>query len=630
MTPVAPSNSPVALSSRDPLPPMDVLVTPPVNDHVMDTRGKRGFHLPVQRLNLHAMTLSPIQKMYHGALANPNWRDAMIEEFLALLVEFDTFQNAEYYDPSNDHVGIDVNNLVSTEYTNTTWPNTLTSNFTKMATVSYDNVTQLLAVHVKIGDKLYNVSMSVDLRNYLPQFVAVGFSAATGVISELNGQSQILSWSFSSTMEPKQQKQPQKNSTILLVSVLVPLLFLLASGAAASRAKRGRRSGGSGDSDYEEEDDRIELEKGVAASGPKRYTYRELAAATNNFAEDYKLGRGGFGSVYRGMLDVAGEERLVPVAIKMLSPESSEQGTKEFEAEVRIISRLKHRNLVPQLLGWCDSRRNGLLLVNELVAKGSLDKHLHNSESFLTWPQRYHIILGLGSALRYLHQEWEQCVVHGDIKPSNIMLDESLSTRLGDFGLARLGDHGAWWHTTKAVMGTAGYIDPEFVNTHHPSTYSDVYSFGIVLLEIVSGRCPVILLEGRAHFVLVKWMWGLYGRNAILDAADKRLRAAGDEADDRCMERVLVVGLWCAHPDQSEQPSIAQAMHVLQSEDARLPELTPQMYRTVSEFAVTGRAVDALSVQSSSSTTTMTTGGHSKLSAESASSALLRDSKELA
>ena len=96
------------------------------------------------------------------------------------------------------------------------------------------------------------------------------------------------------------------------------------------------------------------------------------------------------------------------------------------------------------------------------------------------------------------------------------------------------------------------------------------------------------------------------------------------------MERVLVVGLWCAHPDQSEQPSIAQAMHVLQSEDARLPELTPQMYRTVSEFAVTGRAVDALSVQSSSSTTTMTTGGHSKLSAESASSALLRDSKELA
>ena len=220
-------------------------------------------------------------------------------------------------------------------------------------------------------------------------------------------------------------------------------------------------------------------------------------------------------------------------------------------------------------------------------------------------------------------------MVHGDIKPSNIMLDESLGTRLGDFGLARLGDHGARWHTTRAVMGTAGYIDPEFVNTHHPSTYSDVYSFGIVLLEIVSGRCPVILLEGGAHFILVKWMLGLHGRNAILDAADERLRSGGNEADDRCMERVLVVGLWCAHPDPSERPSIAQAMHVLQSEDARLPALTPQMYRTVSEFAVTGRAIGALSVQGSSSTTT-TTAGHSKVSSESASWALLRDSKELA
>jgi serine/threonine protein kinase len=243
----------------------------------------------------------------------------------------------------------------------------------------------------------------------------------------------------------------------------------------------------------------------------------------------------------------------------------------------------------------------------------------------------------LGSALRYLHEEWEQCVVHGDIKPSNIMLDESLSTRLGDFGLARLGEHGARWQTTRAVMGTAGYIDPEFVNTRHPSTYSDVYGFGVVLLEIVSGRRPVILLEeggAGAHFVLVKWVWGLYGRNAILDAADERLRSGGgggDEADDRCMERVLVVGLWCAHPDQSERPSVAQAMHVLQSEDARLPELTPQMYRTVSEFAVTGRSrsYGALSVQSSSSTTT-TTGGHSKVSSESAFTALLHDAKDLA
>ncbi|CAL5036207.1 unnamed protein product [Urochloa decumbens] len=545
-----------------------------------------------------------------------------------IAVEFDTFLNQEfqdYADISDDHIGID-------------------SNFTKMAVVRYNNISKLLVADLNINNIWYSVNKTIDLSKYLPENVSVGFSAATGSYAELH---QILSWSFTSTLQeppalvpliPDSIQNPKKRSVgILIIAVLVPLLFLLACAAAVVlvwqklRRRRRRSLGGTGtsdddDNDHQEQgDSRAELERGVAASGPRRYAYRELAAATNNFADDGKLGRGGFGSVYRGKLSIAGEERLV--AIKLLSSESSAQGRKQFEAEVRIISRLKHRNLV-QLLGWCDSR-HGLLLVYELVAQGSLDRHLHssNSESFLTWPQRYQIILGLGSALRYLHQEWEQCVVHGDIKPSNIMLDESLSTKLGDFGLARLGDHGARWQTTRAVMGTAGYIDPEFVNTRHPSTYSDVYSFGIVLLEIVSGRCPVILLEGGAHFVLVKWMWGLYGRNVILDAADERLRT-GNEADGKCMERVLVVGLWCAHPDQNERPSIAQAMHVLQSDDARLPELTPQMYRTASEFAVTGRAIGALSVQSSSSTTT-TSGGHSKFSSESASSALLRDSKEL-
>nr|ACN25328.1 unknown [Zea mays] len=209
------------------------------------------------------------------------------------------------------------------------------------------------------------------------------------------------------------------------------------------------------------------------------------------------------------------------------------------------------------------------------------------------------------------------------------MLDDSLGAKLGDFGLARLGDHGGRWHTTKAVLGTAGYIDPEFVNTRHPSTHADVYSFGIVLLEVVSGRSPVVLLPGEPPFVLLKWVWGLYGRNAVLDAADEQLRGGGD--DDECIERALVVGLWCAHPEQSERPSIAQAMHVLQSADARLPALPPQMYKTASDLAVTGRSYGVLSVESYSggdSSTTTTTAGYSKTSSGSSTTALLRDSKE--
>ncbi|XP_066356210.1 L-type lectin-domain containing receptor kinase IX.1-like [Miscanthus floridulus] len=572
-------------------------------------------------------------------------------------VEFDTFRNLANDDISSSHVGIDVNSLNSTASTDTTSrTRNLTSGYEMVATVKYENVTRLLAVQLTINDMSYYVNTTVDLKRYLPERVAVGFSAATGAGGE---QHQVLSWTFTSTLQEAPApapapppaltpgssiQQPKKRSEgTLIIAVLVPLLFLLACAAAAAlvwqkRRRRRRSSGGIGtsdddDNDYQEQDNsRVELERGVAAGGPRRYAYRDLAAATNNFAEDGKLGRGGFGSVYRGTLTVAGEER--PVAIKMLSSDSSAQGRKEFEAEVRIISRLKHRNLV-QLLGWCDSR-HGLLLVYELVAQGSLDRHLHSSdgENFLTWPVRYQIIVGLGSALRYLHQEWEQQVVHGDIKPSNIMLDDSLGAKLGDFGLARLGDHGGRWQTTKAVMGTAGYIDPEFVNTRHPSTHADVYSFGIVLLEVVSGRSPVVLRQGEPPFVLLKWVWGLYGRNAILDAVDERLRS-GDELHDEFMERVLVVGLWCAHPDQSERPSIAQAMHVLQSEDARLPALPPQMYKTASDLAVTGRAYVALSVESysggdSSTTTTTTTTGDSKVSSGSSTTALLRDSKERA
>jgi len=580
-------------------------------------------------------------------------------------VEFDTFRNLANDDISSSHVGIDVNSVNSTASTDTTSPTrNLTSGYEMVATVRYVNVTRLLAVQLTINDDTsYYVNATVDLKSYLPERVAVGFSAATGAGGE---QHKVLSWTFTSTLQDAPApapapppaltpagtgssiQQPKKTSGgTLIIAVLVPVLFLLACAAAAvvvwqkRRRRRRRSSGGIGtsdddDNDHQQQDDsRAELERGVAATGPRRYAYRDLAAATNNFAEDGKLGRGGFGSVYRGTLTVAGEER--PVAIKMLSSDSSAQGRKEFEAEVRIISRLKHRNLV-QLLGWCDSR-HGLLLVYELVAQGSLDRHLHSidGESFLTWPERYQIILGLGSALRYLHQEWEQRVVHGDIKPSNIMLDDSLVAKLGDFGLARLGDHGGRWQTTKAVMGTAGYIDPEFVNTRHPSTHADVYSFGIVLLEVVSGRSPVVLLQGEAPFVLLKWVWSLYGRNAILDAADERLRSGADELRDECMERVLVVGLWCAHPDQSERPSIAQAMHVLQSEDARLPALPPQMYKTASDLAVTGRSYGALSIESYSgvdssttTTTTTTTSSDSKVSSASSTTALLRDSKERA
>lgn len=265
------------------------------------------------------------------------------------------------------------------------------------------------------------------------------------------------------------------------------------------------------------------------------------------------------------------------MAIKVLSQHQSVQGLKEFEAEVTIVSQLRHRNII-QLIGWSESQRGGLALVYEFMPGGSLDTHLYSPDRNLTWSQRYEIALALGSALRYLHTDCEQCVVHGDIKPANVMLDASGNAKLGDFGLARLADHGAEPQTTQVVAGTVGYIDPELINSRSPSTECDVYSFGVVLLEIACGRRPTSLLmqEGQAQAsatALLAAVREMYHRDLVLDAADRRLDGGFDRLQ---MERLLVTGLWCAQQDPIQRPSITQAMDVLRSEDAKLPVL-PRM-----------------------------------------------------
>ncbi|OEL28353.1 L-type lectin-domain containing receptor kinase IX.1 [Dichanthelium oligosanthes] len=494
-------------------------------------------------------------------------------------VEFDTFRNPDWDNTSNQHVGIDVNSIRSVNSTDTGFRHnkTLTSDLVMVATVQYDNKTKLLAVDLDIDGATYQVSSTVDLKLSLPEQVAVGFSAATGSSAEMH---RVRAWSFNCTLEiasePSAKLVIKVVVPVLAVSVCVIVCLLLWLWRKPRRSFKPIEA--TNDSESDEQQCEADFERGVA--GPRRYHYCELTAATGDFAEENILGRGGFGSVYKGCLpsDVIADGQLV--AIKKFSSESS-QSRKEFEAEVKIIGRLRHRNLV-QLLGWCDSRK-GLLLVYELVPEGSLDKHIYNTQRVLTWTERYNIIVGLGSALRYLHLDWEQCVVHGDIKPSNIMLDSSYNSKLGDFGLARLGDHGSGPKTT-VVKGTMGYIDPEFVNTSRRSTQSDVYSFGIVLLEIVSGRPPVDRWD--PSFMLMKWVWNLYSEGKALDAADARLRT-GDEAAERQMERALVVGLWCTLREPEQRPSVADALHILQSED-KLPDLPLQMYKMAAapRFAV--------------------------------------------
>ncbi|XWS54607.1 hypothetical protein CRYUN_Cryun10bG0103300 [Craigia yunnanensis] len=300
-----------------------------------------------------------------------------------------------------------------------------------------------------------------------------------------------------------------------------------------------------------------EFQDGMA---PRKFSLVELAKVTSNFKGE-KLGEGGFGAVFRGYL----RDLDTCVAVKRIS-KASKQGIKEYASEVKIISRLRHKNLI-KLIGWCHEKGE-LILVYEFMANGSLDSHLFKGRSLLTWELRYKIVQGLASALSYLHDEGDHCVLHRDIKTSNVMLDSSFNAKLGDFGLARLVDHAKGSQTTR-LAGTMGYMAPECVSSGKVSKESDVYSFGIVALEIACGRRSIEPKYEESQASLVAWVWDSYGNQRLLDVVDQKLCL---DFDAKQMECLLIVGLWCVHPDQNLRPSIRQAIQVLNFE-APLPKL---------------------------------------------------------
>ncbi|KAK7386693.1 hypothetical protein VNO78_27028 [Psophocarpus tetragonolobus] len=496
---------------------------------------------------------------YLGLFSNVSAFNTTKNQLVA--VEFDSFKND--WDPSSDHVGINVNSIKSVS--NVTWKSNMKNGSVANAWIWYNSSTKNLSVFLTYADNPKfsgNSSLSyvIDLRDVLPEFVRIGFSAATGSWVEIHN---ILSWSFNSNLDVNTRK---KTKVSLVVSISVGLgclacvvgLLWFAIWRWRKKPNGGKESNNIGlDASME-----YEFERGT---GPKRFTYQELSNATDNFAEEGKLGEGGFGGVYKGLI----ENSNLEVAVKRVS-KGSRQGKKEYVSEVRVISRLRHRNLV-QLIGWCHEQGE-LLLVYEYMPNGSLDSHLFGNRVMLSWGVRHKVALGLASALLYLHEEWEQCVVHRDIKSSNVMLDANFNAKLGDFGLARLVDHELGSQTT-VLAGTMGYLAPECVTTGKSSKESDVYSFGVVALEITCGRRPVEAKEETIKVRLVEWVWSLYGKGKLLEAVDKKLNWEFDEPQLECL---MIVGLWCCHPDPTMRPSIKQVISVLNFE-APLPSLPSKL-----------------------------------------------------
>jgi hypothetical protein len=480
-----------------------------------------------------------------------------------VLVEFDSFPNYPGWDPPFEHVGININSIASS--ISTPWNASSHSGDTADVWINYNASTKNLSVSWKYqttSNTSENTSLfyEIDLREILAEWVTVGFSATTSYVGELV---KIQSWEFRSSLDIMEKNGNNAKKKRLVVGLTVSGGVLIAGAITTFVILwtwKGKKKGTADTVNLISIND--DLERGA---GPRRFSYNELALATYNFSNERKLGEGGFGAVYKGYLT----DLDIPIAVKKISS-GSKQGKKEYITEVTIISRLRHRNLV-QLIGWCHDRGE-FLLVYEFMPNGSLDAHLFGKRSPLPWVVRYKISLGLASALLYLHEEWEQCVVHRDIKSSNVMLDSSFAVKLGDFGLARLTDHELDPQTT-GLAGTLGYMAPECMSTGRTSKESDVYSFGVVALEIATGRRSGYPMEEDSDVGLVQWVWNQYGRGDLLLAVDGKLQ---NDLDEKQVECLIIVGLWCAHPDRSLRPSIRQAIHVLNF-DATTPNLPTQM-----------------------------------------------------
>ncbi|KAF8768956.1 hypothetical protein HU200_007098 [Digitaria exilis] len=422
-------------------------------------------------------------------------------------VELDTVLDVEFGDIDSNHVGINIDGLRSLTAAPAAYYDddagsggelrnmTLISGEAMQVWVDYDGTTTELNVTLAPlrvpKPKRPLLSHAVDLSNVITATSYVGFASSLGSMSSRHC---ILGWSLSlnNGSAPSLDYSKLPNPPVAangngwsktVVEAVVPIAIVVAiavvTGAFVFALRRVK---------YAELREEWEDE-----FGPRRFSYKDLYHATDGFADTHLLGVGGFGKVYKGVLLLlpSASTATLEVAVKKVSHDSR-QGVRKFVAEIMTIGRLQHRDLV-RLLGYC-RRRDELLLVYEYMPNGSLDRFLYDrddrnlkaADAALDWSKRFRIIKDVALGLYYLHNSCEQVIVHRDVKASNVLLDDKMSGHLGEFGLARLHDHDANPRTTRLV-GTIGYLTPELARTSKATPLTDVFAFGVFILEVTWG-----------------------------------------------------------------------------------------------------------------------------------------------
>ncbi|KAI8533269.1 hypothetical protein RHMOL_Rhmol11G0284600 [Rhododendron molle] len=385
-----------------------------------------------------------------------------------------------------------------------------------------------------------------------------------------------ICWGFPSTNNPSPRTTGQFSSS---VGISQTTSNNTSSGESNIYAN-SQFSAASGGSD-------LALPKGQVLPSPnlRIFSYPELKNATKNFRADTVLGEGGFGKVYKGWL----EEKLTSrngtgsvVAVKKLSSESM-QGLEEWQSEVDFLGRLSHPNLV-KLVGYCWEDKE-LLLVYEFMQKGSLENHLFGRGSAiqpLPWDIRFKILLGAARGLEFLHTS-EKHIIYRDFKASNILLDGSYNAKISDFGLAKLGPSASQSHVTTRVMGTYGYAAPEYMATGHLYVKSDVYCFGVVLVEMLTGLHALDTTRPSGRHNLVDWIKPYLGeRRKLKHTMDSRLEG---KYPSKAALQIAQLALKCLGPEPKTRPSMKEVVEIMEQIDAsnekpNEPRIHPTLHST--------------------------------------------------
>ncbi|GMJ14610.1 cysteine-rich RLK (RECEPTOR-like protein kinase) 25 [Hibiscus trionum] len=373
----------------------------------------------------------------------------------------------------------------------------------------------------------------------------------------LNGTASVVLPSPSSPNSTKQGAGKRKTSSSIIIAIVAPVvtsLVLLVLGLVVLRKKARKKYNAVPEENVVEDIDGLES---------LQFDLSTLEAAVNNFSSDNKIGEGGFGEVYKGKLRNAQE-----IAVKRLSKRSN-QGTKEFKNELALLTKLQHRNLV-RLLGFClDGDEK--LLVYEYVPNKSLDHFLFDPErqGDLDWSRRFKIIQGISRGLLYLHEDSPLRIIHRDLKASNILLDEDMNARISDFGLARIFGVDQNQTNTRRIVGTYGYMAPEYAMQGQFSMKSDVFSFGVLILEIISGKKNSSFHDSEGAEDLTSYSWKLWRDGTPLEMLDPKLRTNYSRNE---VARCIHVGLLCVQEDPTKRPMMTTVVLMLDSCSVSLPQ----------------------------------------------------------